>query len=97
MNLAEELISRRSEFTSVKHLSVFAGSWNVNGGKNMYNVAFRHEQSLVSWLFPLATQPPCDIYAVGLEEIVDLNASNIVNAGYENINCYSNLTYNYYF
>lgn len=37
---------------SVERLSVFAGTWNVNGGKNMYNVAFRHEQSLDAWIFP---------------------------------------------
>lgn len=31
---------------------MFVGTWNVNGGKNMYNVAFRDKQSLNLWIFP---------------------------------------------
>ncbi|KAI6241211.1 Phosphoinositide 5-phosphatase [Aphelenchoides fujianensis] len=63
----------------------FAGTWNVNGGKNVYNVAFRHEQSLGCWLFPdLLHTEPYDIVAIGLEEIVDLNASNMMKASTTN-------------
>jgi len=36
----------------IESIRIFAGTWNVNGGKNMYNVAFRHEQSLNAWIFP---------------------------------------------
>lgn len=81
--LVKEVVQRRAEFThsTQQPLSVFVGTWNVNGGKNMYNVAFRHEQSLVSWLYPQVLHSPYDLVAVGLEEIVDLNASNIMKAG----------------
>ena len=33
-------------------LTVFAGTWNVNGGKNMHNIAFRNQAPLTEWLFP---------------------------------------------
>jgi hypothetical protein len=49
----------------------------------MYNVAFRHEQSLEAWIFPtlnIFRQKTYDIIAIGLEEIVDLNASNLMKA-----------------
>ncbi|KAI6203085.1 Phosphoinositide 5-phosphatase [Aphelenchoides besseyi] len=83
--LVEELVSRRSEFFNLNQLKVFAGTWNVNGGKNVYNVAFRHEQSLNGWLFPnLLDHVPYDIVAIGLEEIVDLNASNMMKASTTN-------------
>jgi hypothetical protein len=51
-NIVEELVAQRADYISTSKLSIFAGTWNVNGGKNVYNVAFRHEQSLGSWLFP---------------------------------------------
>lgn len=74
------------------------GTWNVNGGKNMYNVAFRHEQYLDAWIFPpeicknlnyiklflvknISTS--YDIIAIGLEEIVDLNASNLMKTRFK--------------
>ncbi|CAD5206708.1 unnamed protein product [Bursaphelenchus okinawaensis] len=80
----QELVDRRNEYTTHSPVSIFVGTWNVNGGKNMYNVAFKHEQSLVSWIFPEVIHRPYDIVAIGLEEIVDLNASNIVKAGTTN-------------
>lgn len=69
-------------------LKVFAGTWNVNGGKNMHNVAFRDNNSLDAWLFPKALLDAdslnYDLIAVGFEEIVDLNASNLVKASTTN-------------
>uniref|UniRef100_A0A915D7D6 phosphoinositide 5-phosphatase n=1 Tax=Ditylenchus dipsaci TaxID=166011 RepID=A0A915D7D6_9BILA len=70
------------------YIYVFVGTWNVNGGKNMYNVAFRHEQSLETWVFPTeilnAEFLAYDILAIGLEEIVDLNAGNMMKASTTN-------------
>ncbi|KAI6182586.1 Phosphoinositide 5-phosphatase [Aphelenchoides bicaudatus] len=83
--IVEELVTRRTEFINRSKLSIFAGTWNVNGGKNVYNVAFRHEQSLGAWLFPeLLNRTPYDVVAIGLEEIVDLNAGNMVKASTSN-------------
>lgn len=76
-------MEKQDEICTKEKLSVFAGTWNVNGGKNMYNVAFRHEQSLDAWIFPtmnIFRQKSYDIIAIGLEEIVDLNASNMMKA-----------------
>uniref|UniRef100_A0A914CY29 phosphoinositide 5-phosphatase n=1 Tax=Acrobeloides nanus TaxID=290746 RepID=A0A914CY29_9BILA len=83
----EALVEKQDEISTKEKLSVFAGTWNVNGGKNMYNVAFRHEQSLDAWIFPtlnIFRQKTYDIIAIGLEEIVDLNASNLMKASTTN-------------
>lgn len=45
-------MEREKEMCVPEELLVFVGTWNVNGGKNMYNVAFRHEQSINTWIFP---------------------------------------------
>ncbi|CAD5209770.1 unnamed protein product [Bursaphelenchus xylophilus] len=84
IHFVHELVNRRCEYTLPSPIGIFVGTWNVNGGKNMYNVAFRHEQSLTSWIFPEVIHRPYDLVAIGLEEIVDLNASNIMKAGTTN-------------
>lgn len=33
-------------------LTVWVGTWNVNGGKNFSDVAFRNQTNLGDWLFP---------------------------------------------
>uniref|UniRef100_A0A914UYB3 Inositol polyphosphate-related phosphatase domain-containing protein n=1 Tax=Plectus sambesii TaxID=2011161 RepID=A0A914UYB3_9BILA len=63
----------------------------------MHNVAFRKEAHLADWLFdlPLKAQQMLldltsdlgknpDIVAIGLEEIIDLNATNIMKASTTN-------------
>lgn len=52
-------------------ISVFVGTWNVaasnfNGSK------------LLDWLCPMKDHKPYDIYLIGLQEIVSLNATNIL-------------------
>jgi hypothetical protein len=46
-----ELIARREEMVSRESISVFCGTWNVNGGKNVNNIAFRHEDSFEEWFY----------------------------------------------
>uniref|UniRef100_A0A673YRG4 phosphoinositide 5-phosphatase n=1 Tax=Salmo trutta TaxID=8032 RepID=A0A673YRG4_SALTR len=70
------------------------GTWNVNGGKQFRSIAFRN-QTLNDWLLdaPMKaglpefqdsrTNPP-DIFAIGFEEMVELNAGNIVSASTTN-------------
>jgi inositol polyphosphate 5-phosphatase INPP5B/F len=58
---------RETEFTKQADCSIFCGSWNVNAKKQ--------EGSLQDWLLPTAAR--ADIYAVGFQEIVDLNAMNV--------------------
>ncbi|VDM25235.1 unnamed protein product [Toxocara canis] len=87
----EWLMERAGEMVNVVPLTVFAGTWNVNGGKNMHNIAFRNRAPLTEWLFPNEqlvsvndSNFHADIVAIGLEEIIDLNASNIVKASTTN-------------
>lgn len=47
----EEVVERQREVSMDCELSIFVGTWNVNGGKNMHNVAFRNEASLADWIF----------------------------------------------
>lgn len=62
------LFCRENEFTSPVEASIFCGTWNVNAKKQ--------EGGLEDWLRP-ANQAMADIYAVGFQEIVDLNALNV--------------------
>ncbi|CAJ0928820.1 unnamed protein product, partial [Mesorhabditis belari] len=89
----EQLVNRSSEITANEKIKVFCGTWNVNGGKNMYNVAFRNQERIADWLFPndsnLVTistdiEKIADVVAIGLEELVDLNAQNMVKASTTN-------------
>ncbi|XP_071486371.1 synaptojanin-1-like [Diadema antillarum] len=90
---------RESEFTSASRFRICVGTWNVNGGKNSHSIAFKHE-SLANWLLdnPQIVEEtnqgcselgvdfsvPNDIYAIGFEEMVDLNAGNIISASTTN-------------
>ncbi|KAL5009466.1 hypothetical protein ScPMuIL_011771 [Solemya velum] len=53
------LHDRESEFTDIQHLSVFCGTWNVNGKLP--------PDSILEWL-SVDTEPP-DIYVIGFQEL----------------------------
>uniref|UniRef100_A0A183E6S9 phosphoinositide 5-phosphatase n=1 Tax=Gongylonema pulchrum TaxID=637853 RepID=A0A183E6S9_9BILA len=89
--VAKELAERKHEMVDSVPLTVWVGTWNVNGGKNFSDIAFRNQTNLADWLFPEqilgatgSANFDADIYIVGLEEIIDLNASNIVSASTTN-------------
>ncbi|XP_071104406.1 synaptojanin-2-like [Haliotis cracherodii] len=91
------MVQRYKEYTKPTQLRVGVGTWNVNGGKHFRSVAFKH-QSVSDWLLDahkkakpgtledesVDYEKPVDIYAIGFEEIVDLNASNIMSASTAN-------------
>ncbi|PAV77891.1 hypothetical protein WR25_05921 [Diploscapter pachys] len=87
----DRLVERTREITQPNPIKIFAGTWNVNGGKNIHNIAFRGEANLSDWIFPntrlvsvdTMDETP-DIVAIGVEELVDLNASNMVKASTTN-------------
>ncbi|VDN03233.1 unnamed protein product [Thelazia callipaeda] len=90
--IVKDLMKRKEEMIDMVPLILWAGTWNVNGGKNFSDTSFRNQTNLAEWLFPekffgdtlgenIALP---DIYVVGLEEIIDLNATNIVNASTTN-------------
>lgn len=69
---------RETEFTQSGSATIFCGTWNVNAKKQ--------EGGLHKWLLPNYGDHPAstnsfnsyaDIYAVGFQEIVDLNAVNV--------------------
>ncbi|XP_012937640.1 synaptojanin-1 [Aplysia californica] len=86
---------RYAEYTHPQKYRICVGTYNVNGGKHYRSIAYKH-QSLADWLLDAhKTHPnvlvddvdydkPVDIFAVGFEEIVDLNASNIMSASTTN-------------
>ena len=84
----EDLTGHYMEYTESVPIRVCVGTWNVNGGKYAQSIAYKN-QSMSCWLrdAPMTSVPnfhncPPDIYAIGFEELVDLNASNIVNTRY---------------
>lgn len=60
--------NREQEFTKPASITIFCGTWNVNAKKQ--------EGGLQDWILP-PNQPFADIYAIGFQEIVDLNAMNV--------------------
>ncbi|KAJ8048138.1 Synaptojanin-1 [Holothuria leucospilota] len=91
--ILKSFCQRESEFTSKSTIRVSVGTWNVNGGRHFRSIAFKNE-SISDWLVdnPQRVQEtgqgcsadgvdfdvPGDIFAVGFEEMVDLNAGNIL-------------------
>ncbi|KAM9455269.1 synaptojanin-1 isoform 2-T3 [Clarias gariepinus] len=82
------------KYTHPKKIRVCVGTWNVNGGKQFRSIAFRN-QTLSDWLldapkiaghpeFQDSRSQPADIFAIGFEEMVELNAGNIVSASTTN-------------
>lgn len=79
-------------------MRIAVGTYNVNGGKHFRSVVYK-DVSLSDWLLDSHVinpgslvdvhnsshvTTPIDMFAIGFEEIVDLNASNIVAASTEN-------------
>ncbi|XP_035873302.1 synaptojanin-1 isoform X4 [Phyllostomus discolor] len=82
------------KYSKPRKTRVCVGTWNVNGGKQFRSIAFRN-QTLTDWLldaprlagvqeFQDKRSKPTDIFAIGFEEMVELNAGNIVNASTTN-------------
>lgn len=54
-------------------MTVFCATWNVNAKKQ--------EETLDDWLLSPNQQQYADVYAIGFQEIVDLNAMNVALDG----------------
>lgn len=70
----EKLKSQSYSFTTTKEISIYIGSYNVNGLNDLDDL------DLTSWLFPSEYDDfyP-DIYAIGLQEITDFNPGSFLN------------------
>ncbi|XP_060090313.1 synaptojanin-1 isoform X2 [Heteronotia binoei] len=82
------------KYSKPKKIRICVGTWNVNGGKQFRSIAFRN-QTVTDWLldapklsgiseFQDRRSKPIDIFAIGFEEMVELNAGNIVSASTTN-------------
>jgi hypothetical protein len=58
------------EFTERKNIDVFVGTWNVNGKKVGEN--------LTPWLRPRGQGKRPDVYVIGFQEMVELNAQSVL-------------------
>ncbi|KDQ64344.1 hypothetical protein JAAARDRAFT_27972 [Jaapia argillacea MUCL 33604] len=65
------LDQRISEYSSVKQITIFVGTWNLNGRPPS-------GESLLPWLFPRSSVPDPDIFVLGFQEIVPLTAQQIL-------------------
>lgn len=90
---------RYTQYTTPLPVRIAVGTYNVNGGKHFRSVVYK-DVSLADWLLDSLTissgslvdlshkeeeqSVPVDIFAIGFEEIVDLNAANIMAASTEN-------------
>ncbi|KAG8185014.1 hypothetical protein JTE90_017038 [Oedothorax gibbosus] len=87
----QTMLKEKEKFTYTSKIRVGVATWNVNGGKHFNSIVFKH-QSMTEWLLDCpklsgssgVEDIPVDLYAIGFEEIVDLNASNIVSASSQN-------------
>ncbi|XP_058828017.1 synaptojanin-1 [Topomyia yanbarensis] len=95
-----EMCRRYEEFVTPLEIRIACGTYNVNGGKHFRSVVYKdvsladwlldchrlaRSKSLVDVSHTEDTdEPPIDVFAIGFQEIVDLNASNIVAASSDN-------------
>lgn len=72
--VTERLQKAESTYTSYNNITVFSGTFNVNAS------APGSVAELTTWLFPPenATIGSPDIYAIGLQELIELNAGSIL-------------------
>ncbi|GBP83839.1 Synaptojanin-1 [Eumeta japonica] len=88
-----EMCRRYNEYVQPSTIRITIGTYNVNGGKHFRSVVYK-DVSLENWLLDCPNsslvntvntkEHPSDIFAIGFEEIVDLNASNIMAASSDN-------------
>ncbi|KAM9316149.1 synaptojanin-2 [Gastrophryne carolinensis] len=93
-SVLKAMSERQFEFTNYKKTHVAVGTWNVNGGKQ-FRSNILSTSELTDWLldspklsglpdFQDEENNPPDIFAVGFEEMVELNAGNLVSASTTN-------------
>jgi hypothetical protein len=70
--LEENLKKYESKFTQTEDLLIYIGTWNVGGKEPKEGFMF------FEWVFPMKDMRTPDVYIIGLQEIVDLNAKNIM-------------------
>lgn len=78
--IKNQMKERQSEFTDPIPLNLFCGTWNVNNKSLNENDA-----SLEKWLLQKDKDANYDIYAIGFQEIVELNPMNVTIDGSKSV------------
>ncbi|TDH74218.1 hypothetical protein CCR75_001459 [Bremia lactucae] len=76
--IQQQLLLRRDAYTELRTTRVVVGTWNVNAKKPLIPA---EASKIVQWLQPLradSSKDPPDLVVLGFQEIVDLNAVNVV-------------------
>ncbi|OWZ13685.1 Multiple inositol polyphosphate phosphatase [Phytophthora megakarya] len=73
--IQQQLQQRQSSYTEFRPTRVVTGTWNVNAKKPLTP---GESARIVHWVQPPSEEDPPDIVALGFQEIVDLNAVNVV-------------------
>lgn len=75
--IQQQLQLRQAAYTELRPTHIVIGTWNVNAKKPL---TATEAMKIVHWLLPPTESPrdPPDLVAVGFQEIVDLNAVNVV-------------------
>ena len=73
-DLKQDFNNLREDFAQRGEIKIFVGSWNVAST----NLTKYTKLNLDSWLLPKGKEIIPNIYIVGLQEVVELNAGNIV-------------------
>lgn len=90
-----DMCDKYLEYCVPEKLRVAVATWNVNGGRHFDNIMHNRARPVSDWLVDYRTNVeegdllsssggPVDVYAIGFQEIVDLNASNIVASSTQN-------------
>ncbi|KAI3406570.2 INP53 [Candida oxycetoniae] len=61
-------------FSTSKKIQIFTGTYNVNALEPTNSI------DLTPWLFPPENKTLPDIYAIGFQELIELNAGSIINS-----------------
>ncbi|QEU58203.1 Inp53/Inp52 [Kluyveromyces lactis] len=67
----EELRKQEAQFTTSSNIKILCGTFNVNG--------LTKSVDLSEWLYPIGKRYLPDIVVLGLQEVIELNASSILN------------------
>lgn len=97
-SLLVNMCDRYLEYCNPQQLRITVATWNVNGGRHFDNIMHNRARPVSDWLVDykwcaeykrdatelLESNRPVDLYAIGFQEIVDLNATNIVASSTQN-------------
>lgn len=70
--VTSQLEQQSHVFTTDANIKVFTGTYNVNALEPLANI------DLTSWLFPPENDAVPDIYAIGFQELIELNAGSFL-------------------